>query len=100
MSDKINKHLLDLYLGKVLDTVVTMDTMDYGHHDHYGHHEFQPGQHPPGISQSNSDLLTESQLVYAVNLLSLDKVPFSYWNANIVQEKESDWGAEAVESQS
>ena len=46
--------------------------------------------------------LTSSQnrLVFPVNLSSLDEVLFSYWNADIIQEKESDREAEALESQS
>ena len=111
MSYNTNNDLLDLHTDQVMDTVVTMDSMDYGHHDHHGHHEFPPGQHPPeecipegeidhlhDISLSNSDLLTESQLVRAVNLSSLDEVLISCWNVDINWEKESDREAEALKS--
>ena len=70
MSGKTNKDLFDFYLDKVMDTVVPMDTMDYGPHDHHGHHEFRPGQYPlrsaslrgrSTISMaSNNELLTKS----------------------------------------
>ena len=85
-----------------MDTINTMDTISSNQDSTLRGECIPQGKinHLHGISLSNSDLLTYSQLVRAVNISSLDEVPFSYWNADIDWEKESDQEAEALESQS
>ena len=84
---------------KAIEAMDTIGSNRDGVHLEEGVHEREIN-HLHGISQSNSNLLTESQIVRIVNLSSLDEVQISCWNTDIDWERESDWEAEVLELQS
>ena len=94
MSDNIKDNLLDLHPDDAMNTKDSDQNCTLLIEEGDIQEEID---HRHGISQSESDLHTVSQLVHTVNCSSLDEIPVRSWNVDNNQEKESNHEAKVLD---